>query len=85
MRTRPADKLLLSQREAAELLGVGRGDTLRSLLRRGVLRPVIVDGREYISRDALIELARVGEGPPPPRQRRRTKAALPKSIADLDF
>lgn len=73
-------KLLLSKREAAKLLGVGRNGTLAALIARGVLRPVVVDGREYISRASLEEFARVGEQPAPVTRRRRVEPGWKEAI-----
>jgi hypothetical protein len=77
------NKLLLSKRAAAKLLGVGRGNTLASLIARGVLTPVVIDGREYISREALEALARGGEHAAPARLRRAARPPTSGRIADL--
>jgi hypothetical protein len=76
--------LLLSERAAAKLLGISRGDPgLSSLLKRGVLQKVVVDGKEYLSRSQLEEFARVGEAPAPPRKRREKKRE-PVNLDSLD-
>lgn len=78
--------LLLSERAAAKLLGINRGTPgLSSLLKRGVITKVVVDGREYISRSQLEEFARTGEAPAPPRKRREPKPVGTGRIRDLDF
>lgn len=78
--------LLLSFRAAAAVLGVGRSGTLASLVKRGVLTPVIVDGRAYFSRAQLEDFARTGEGPAhpgPAKSARRRKVSA--SIADIEI
>ena len=80
------EPLLLSFRAAAKALGVGRSGTLPSLVKRGVLTPVIVDGRPYFSRAQLEEFARTGEGPAQPgsaKSARRRKVST--SIADIEL
>ena len=77
--------MLCSFREAARLLGVGRNNTLKSLVRRGVLRPVVVEGREYIPLKQLEALAEHGENPSEPSAPKppKRKRAAGGSIADL--
>lgn len=78
--------LLLSGRAAAKTLGVGRSSTLASLVKRGLITPVIVDGRPYFSRAQLEDFARTGEGPAQPgsaRSARRRKVST--SIADIEL
>lgn len=76
--------LLLSKRAAAKLLGINRGAPgLASLLERGVIKPVLVDGKEYLSRAQLEEFARVGEAPAPPRKQRKSKSESVGSMDDL--
>lgn len=77
--------LLCSFREAARTLGLGRNKKLPELIRRGLLHPVTILGRQYIPRAQLEDLARRGESAPdsrfptaPKRARRNTG-----SIADL--
>lgn len=73
--------LLLSRRAAAKLLGVGRNGTLAALIARGVLTPVTVNGREWISRAQVEEFARVGEKPAPaPRRRQRAEPSWKEAI-----
>ncbi len=81
-----ATPLLLSHRGAARFLGVGRSGTLSSLVKRGVITPVIVDGRAYFSRAQLEEFARTGESPAQPgsaKSARRRKVST--SIADIEI
>jgi predicted site-specific integrase-resolvase len=75
-------KLLLSYRDAARLLGIGRGSSLHALIRSGLLRPVTLLGRRFIPREQVEQLARVGERP----SQESTKAGRQKpsgSIRDI--
>jgi hypothetical protein len=73
---------LLSKRAGAKFLGIGRCGTLESLIRRGVISIVIVDGREFLSRAQLEEFARVGEAPTT-RAARKPKKRAGGSIANI--
>lgn len=56
----PKKKLILSKREAAKLLGVGRNQTLHDLIGRGLLRTVIVNGQVKVPRADVERIAREG-------------------------
>jgi excisionase family DNA binding protein len=79
--------LLLSFRETAKLLGVGRGKTLHELIAAGLLRPVKLLGRSLIPREQIEQLARTGEGPAstPTEPAARKKSKATRSIADLEI
>lgn len=53
-------KLILSKREAARLLGVGRNQTLHELIARGLLRTVVVNGQVKVPRADVERIAREG-------------------------
>jgi excisionase family DNA binding protein len=53
-------KLILSKREAAKLLGVGRNQTLHDLIARGLLRTVVVNGQVKVPRADVERIAREG-------------------------
>jgi hypothetical protein len=76
------EKLLLSFRAAARLLGVGRGDTLQALIKAELLRPVTLLGRSFIPREQVEALARQGEAQPAKKTKRQSTGG---SIADLDL
>lgn len=63
--------LLLSKRQAAKLLGVGRGNTLQWLIDEGHIRPVIIQGRVRIPLEEVQRVAREGtEAMPKPKTRK---------------
>lgn len=66
-------KLLLSVREAARLLGVGRGSTFAEMMRTGEIRVVKVAGRIKVPRSEVDRIVRDGTEPCPypVRERRR--------------
>jgi len=53
-------KLILSKREAAKLLGVGRNKTLHELIARGLLKTVVVNGHVKVPRADVERIAREG-------------------------
>lgn len=53
-------KLILSKREAAKLLGVGRNQTLHDLIARGLLKTVVVNGQVKVPRADVERIAREG-------------------------
>ncbi len=69
--------LLLSQRQAAKVLGVDRNTTLRRLIASGVIRLVL--GK--VPREALERVARGEVSVPAPPPRRRTSPRT-SSVAD---
>jgi len=78
--------LLCSYREAAALLGVGRNGALHDLIRRGLLRPVTLNGQARIPREQVEELARHGENPAPATaERKPAKRRAGGRIADFDL
>ena len=69
--------LLLSQRQAAKVLGVDRNTTLRRLIASGVV-PLVLG---KVPLEALERVAR-GELTAPPPRARRHPSARPASLAD---
>ena len=81
-------KLLLSYRETARLLGIGRGPSLQALIKAGMLRPVSLLGRSLIPREQVESLARSGDAPSAPQFRAGSTKAKKRavgSIADIDL
>lgn len=72
MRERPA-KLLLSLREAAALLGIGRCNTLPRLIAEGRIRTVSIAGRVRVPLDEVQRIAREGTDPHPVKRQRVTR------------
>jgi hypothetical protein len=57
---RSRTKLILSKREAARLLGVGRNKTLNELIARGLLKTVVVNGHIKVPRADVERIAAKG-------------------------
>lgn len=75
--------LLLSKRKAAALLGISRGDTLGEMIRAGLIRTVVLNGRVRIPREEVERIAREGTSAPLPLARpRRAPARGPDTEAD---
>lgn len=75
--------LLVSKRQAARLLGIGRGDTLSRLIASGRIRVVSVDGRLRIPLEEVHRVAREGTEPPPALRRGvRRSASRGLSVAE---
>jgi hypothetical protein len=74
---RPASSaLLLSQREAARLLGVSRNSTLRALIKNGQLKTVQKSDAAMVPRSEIERLAREGfDAKELPNRRHRTRRA----------
>ena len=83
-------RLVVSKREAARLLGIGRGRTLGKLLRSGRLRAVPWGRGERIPLEEIQRVARegfpapAGTSPRPSRPRRRKPACDPAALRRLD-
>lgn len=56
-------KLLLSVREAARLLGVGRTNTFQTMMETGAIRVVKVAGRVRVARSEVDRIVREGTEP----------------------
>lgn len=80
------DKLLLSYRAVAKLLGVSRGGSLHELISLGLLRPVTLLGRSLIPREQVEALARTGDGTATaPEKLSRRRKLTARRISDLDY
>ncbi len=82
-------RLVLSKREAADLLGVDRGRTMGELIRSGQLRPIPWGKGQRIPLEEVQRLAREGFKTPgaklrPSRPRRAGKAD-PAALRKLDL
>jgi hypothetical protein len=71
--------LVLSNREAAKLLRIDRGETLHDLIRRGLLRPIPWGNGHRIPLEQVQDLARTGYtvNGKPGRAVSRKRSALP--------
>lgn len=87
-RSRP-DKVVLSFREAARVLGISRNTTLVAAVRAGAIRTVIIAGHRKIPRSEIervqLDGLRIDTRPSRRRHQRRRKSDPAAEILSLDY